>query len=457
MFNMLSIGRSAVLANEKQLETTANNIANANTPGFSRQRVIQEAALSIQTANYNYGTGVELVRIERMRDLQLDVEFRRHNSSANYWDTMSKHLTELEKNVLETTEFGIYAYINQFFSDWESLADNPFSTIHRMQLAATTNQLTDGFQDLYRNIQNKIDDATRALSVAADRINQISSEMATLMQHISLEELNNRPVNELLDKFDLLVDELSGYGNVQIHKRENGTFSVYLGTDELVRNGIAKTLSMNERTNYITGETTLELGWDNAGTPIGGLQTGSIRALEDLRKTILPDYQKKLDELVIQISKQINDIHLTGHNVYGTGAYFFNPDVTGVMSFSLSKEVLADPNFIATSLTGATGDNQIALMMTDLRQAKIFDGQNLTAAFADIIYEVGQDVKFSKISAERTDLVAKQTDNFRESVKGVSINEETTNLLKFQQSYQAAAKIISVADDMMKTIIALVR
>ena len=457
MFNMLSIGKSAVMANEKQLETTANNIANSNTPGYSRQRVIQEAALSISTANYNYGTGVDLIRIERMRDLQLDVEFRRHNSNAGYWGTMSRHLNELEKNVMETTEHGIYASINNFFNSWESLSNNPYSNIHRMQLVADTNRLTDGFKDLYRNIQTKIDDATLALTHSADRINQISKEMAILLQHISLEEMNHRPVNELLDKFDLLVDELSSYGNVQIHKRENSTLSVYLGTDELVRNGHYNTLSVMEKQNLATGVTTLELGWDNAGTPIGGLTSGSLNALEDLRKVVLPEYQKKLDELVMQITEQVNSIHVQGFNLYGSGADFFDPNVTGVMTFSLSKEVLADPSFIATSLTGAIGDNQIALMMTDLRLQRVFDGQTLTESFADIVYTVGQDVKFSQNNAERTALVAKQTDNFRESVKGVSINEETTNLLRYQQSYQAAAKIISIADEMIKTIIGLVR
>ena len=457
MFNMLSIGKKAVMANEKHLETTAHNISNANTQGFSRQRVVQEASLPISSAHYNYGTGVELVRIERMRDLQLDVEFRRHNGNAGYWDAMSRHLTQLEKNVLETTEFGIHAQINAFFNSWESLANNPFSNIHRMEVANTASQMTEGFKDLYRSIEQKKIDATRELQTSADRINQIAHEMEKLIGHISLEEMQNRPVNDLLDQFDLLVDELSAYGNVQIHRRENGTSSVYLGTDELVRNDKVNTLHLVEKQNLATGETSFVLAWNKTDTPIAGLTTGSLKALEDLRTNILPEYQRKLDDLVVQIAQQVNAIHVQGHNQYGSGANFFNPNVTGVMDFNLSNEVLTDPGFIATSLTGATGDNQIALLMTDLRLDKIFDGQTLTESFADIIYTVGQDVKFSTLSSDRTALVARQTDNFRESVKGVSINEETANLLKFQQAYQAAAKIISVADEMLKTILGLVR
>jgi flagellar hook-associated protein 1 FlgK len=127
------------------------------------------------------------------------------------------------------------------------------------------------------------------------------------------------------------------------------------------------------------------------------------------------------------------------------------------MDFNLSNEILADVAFIAASITGNTGDNQIALMMTDLRLEKVFDGQTLTEAFADFVFTVGQDIRFSKSSSDRADLITQQTDNFRESVKGVSMNEETANLMKFQQSLQAAAKIMSIADDMLKVIIGLVR
>ena len=132
--------------------------------------------------------------------------------------------------------------------------------------------------------------------------------------------------------------------------------------------------------------------------------------------------------------------------------------IIGVMSgYLLSNEVLSDPNAIAASLTGASGDNQIALLMTDLRLAQVFDGQTLTETFADVIYGFGTDVKLSKNSAERSELLTTQANNFREAVKGVSMNEETANLLKFQQAYQAAARIISVADEMMRTIINLGR
>ena len=456
----MNIGRKAVAANEKQLEVTAHNIANANTPGFSRQRVVQEAAFPIQSMNVHIGTGVDVIRIERMRDIFLDTEFRKLNGNTGFWNTMSRHLNELEKNVIETSEHGISARINNFFNSWEDLANNPFSTIHRMAVVESAQQMTDGFQDLHRAIDRKISDVRREMEHSADRINQIADDLAKLVDVIAQNKVTNKPINDLMDRYDLLIDELSSFGDVQVHHRDNGTMSIYLGSDELVRNGQVNRLRLMETRNLETGEMSYFLGWGNTTRPISGLTTGSIKALDDLHNVLLPEYQKKLDELVVQIAEQVNAIHTQGFSNTippQTGTFFFDPNITGVMSFSLSNAVLSDPEFIVASMTGATGDNQIALMMTDLRLAKVFNDQTLTESFADLVFTIGNDVRFSRSSADRSQMISQQADNFRDSVKGVSVNEETANLIRFQQAYQAAAKIISVADDMMRTIIGLVR
>ena len=463
MFSMLSIGRKAVAAAEKQLEVTGHNISNVNTPGYSRQRVVQEASYPVQLQWANIGTGVDLVRIERMRDIYLDNEFRNLNGNTGYWGSMSKNLQELEKNVIETSEYGINVMINNFFNSWEALSNNPFSSIHRQDIVSNTSQMIQSFQNLYRSIENKIEDVKFQMVDATQRINQISTELASTLNTISMHNAAGTPINDLLDSYDLLLDELSGYGNIQVKERENGTFSVYLGTVELVRNNEPQQLQIEDRINSMTGDKEFFISWDNIKTDVNGfsgLTTGSLKSLYDLKDVILPGYLQKLDELVSQMAREVNNIHTKGYSNFDpptTGAFFFDPAVTGVMSFSLSKEVLANSDFIAASLTGASGDNQIALKMTDLRLEKVFGGQTLTESFADIVYFVGNDVKLAKSSEARSGMLSQQSDNFRESVKGVSINEETANLMQYQQAYQAAAKIISVADDMLKTIIGLVR
>jgi flagellar hook-associated protein 1 FlgK len=459
MFNMMNIGRKALAATERQLHTTAHNIANVNTPGFSRQRVVQQAADPI-FCPHAMGTGVDVIRIERMRDLYLDNEFRQLNSNTGFWNSMNRHLTALEKNINENSENGINAMINNFFNSWESLSNNPFNTIHRMQLVSASNQMIDSFQGMYRSIENKIEDVKFDMRASVDRINQIADELAHLTHSITSNTAAGKTVNDLMDRFDLFIDELSSFGNVQVHHRDNGTMSVYLGSDELVRNELANRLVIHENTHLATGEQQFYIGWHNTPREVAGLHSGSLKALANLKDNVLPSYLEKLDDLAVQIAQNVNAIHTRGFTAGEppiNGISFFDPKVTGVMSLSLSDAVLADPSFIVASLTGASGDNQIALAITDLRLEKAFNGLTLTETFADFIYEVGQDIRFARSSAERSGMLSQQTDNFRESVKGVSMNEETANLMRFQQTYQAAARIISVADDMFRTILGLVR
>ncbi len=460
MFNMLSIGKKALTATEKNLEVTAHNISNANTEGYSRQRVIQESSIPVSDAHGFYGTGVDVVRLERMRDLHLDTEFRKLNSNTGYWDSMSSNLNHLEKSILETSEYGISSMINNFFSKWEALANNPYSEVHRNDVIDATSQMTDSFKNLYNSIEESRESLKFTLQDTANRINDISEELASLSNQISQNRNSNTPANDYLDKFDLLIDELSQYGNVQVHQRDNGTISVYFGTDELVRNNVSNKLVFTESTNLETNEQETYLIWSNTRSKISGLDSGSIKAIYDLRDIVLPEYMSQLDNLAVQLTEEINNIHLKGYDITSpatAGRYFFNSEITGVRNFQLSNEILENPANIAVSSSGQAGDNKIALAITDLRNSKVFDDKTLTESFADYIYIIGRDVKTANQNAERTSMLSKQTDKFRESVKGVSINEETANLMKYQQAYQAAAKIISIADDMIKTIIGLAR
>jgi len=459
MFNMLSIGKKAVMTAQKQLEITAHNMSNVDTDGYSRQRLIQEPSVYVHDALGNYGTGVDMVRIERMRDLQLDIEFRKYNSDMGYWGAMSKNLTELERNVLETSDYGVNAMINGFFDSWETLSLNPFSNVHRMDVVDSAQKMIDSFTHLYDSIETQKKAIKFDLIAAADHINKISEDLSQIITHLAYDTADDRTANDLLDKFDLLVDQLSTYGNVKVYHRENGTISVYLGTDELCRNDISYKLQLHEGENLMTGEYEMYLGWKHVDTKIAGLTSGSINAMMDLKDKILPSYQRQLDDLVCKIVKEVNDIHFQGHSTAdptAPAAFFFAPKVTGVKDFQISKEIKANPGFIAASIDGYTGDNQIALALADLRHAQIFDGQTLTGAFADIVYNIGSDVRFANQSADRSEKILDQTNKFRESVKGVSIEEETANLMRFQHTLQAASKIITVADEVFKTIVGMV-
>jgi flagellar hook-associated protein 1 FlgK len=190
------------------------------------------------------------------------------------------------------------------------------------------------------------------------------------------------------------------------------------------------------------------------------LRSGEILGLIDLRDNVIKSYMNQLDQIAMTIAKEVNAVHKNGYDVASEnerGHLFFDEKLTGAKDFKLNKIIQDDPGKIATSLTGAVGDNQTALNIANLKFSKLINNDtSIVQSYSNLVYDIGKDVAYMKSKQENMELTVNQVNKFREAVKGVSLNEETADLIKYQQMYQAAAKIISVADDMFKVVLGLV-
>lgn len=459
MFELISIGKRALQNTEKAIETTSHNISNMNTPGYSRQRVVQESGTPIDLVYANIGTGAYIEKIERMRDIYTDVQFRQAQTDSGYWGKMSDEMQQLENSVLEPSDNGIGEKINTFFDKWDALAANPTTLAYRNDVVQAGVDLTEGFKDLYQKINEKQNELNTKIEADIDSINQIAQEASHLLTSISESEGQNKEANDLRDRFDYLMDELSKYGDVQIQKREYGQTIIYFGTDELARNSSARELTADYGS---TGEgETVGLKWKDGGDMVNGLKSGEVKALLDLRDTVLSGYKEELDNQAVNIAQRVNELHLKGYDNNATperGHLFFDDNVTGVRDLNVTGVLINNPNNVAVSLSGEKGDNRVALDIANLRSSATYKGQyTASEAYGNLLYEIGNDINTAKSNADSLSMSRDQLNNFRESVKGVSLNEETANLLKYQQIYQAAAKIISIADEMTKLVIGLVQ
>ncbi|MDD3052141.1 MAG: flagellar hook-associated protein FlgK [Candidatus Cloacimonetes bacterium] len=459
MFNLLSIGKKAIMLNQNSLDTIGHNIANVNNPEYSRQRVVQTAADPINDALANYGSGVEMVRLERMRDVQLDWQYRNENSKKNYWETLSEKYSQLETIFNEPSDYGLSANLNLFWDKWEELSNNPSSVITRVDLKEAAIRLTNSFHD----IDEGLDDQRKALNLEmenfAEEINSITKELATLSKRIQLTEAEGKPANDLLDKFDAKLDKLSEYGDVKLQIREDGYRMVYLGSDEIVDFEGARELT----TVYLTevSKPLANVVFKENYKEINSLKDGKINATLEMRDKIIDNYQKMLDDLAIEITNNINSIHKTGYglgNPPSNGMDFFWQGTTDAGNFRLSDEIMTSHEFISASLDGEEGDNRIALEISNLRtDATMNTNQSFGNYFGSMMTKLGTDSFNSKKNSTLYTNTTQQTLQFRESVKGVSINEETAELIKYQQAYMASAKIISTADTMFQTVLSLIK
>ncbi|MCD4829266.1 MAG: flagellar hook-associated protein FlgK [Candidatus Cloacimonetes bacterium] len=456
MFELLYIGKSALHANERQLQTVGQNIANVNTLGYSRQRVVQTNADPISDSFGSFGGGVEMVRIERMRDLQLDINYRDENSQLGSWSRMSQKLAELEVELNEPSEFGLSTTLNKFWDAWESLADNPADNVYRLDVLGAADNLSEAFHDINASLVQKRKEVNDEIEQIAGSVNSIASDLAMLNQRI--QNSVGKPVNDLEDQFDLLLDDLSEYGNVRLAVRADGTRVVYFGSDELVKNDWCRNLRVVREAE--DGDATSRLVWKDTRDDIGGLHQGKIVGLTRLRDDMIDGYRADLDALAVQIAASLNAIHRQGYDLGdppSDGRNFFADDITGASDFRVSADILDQPSRIAASLEGEEGDNRIALSIADLRKAATMEnGHSFGDYYGAWVGNIGRDSGNALNKATLHESTAFQIDNFRESVKGVSLDEEAAKLIQFQQSFAAAAKIISSADKALSIVISLV-
>ncbi len=458
MFHILSIGRKALTNAEQNLQTAGHNIANVNTEGYSRQRVVQVSSDANSDSLHYYGTGVEAVRIERMRDLYLDNNFREENSELGYWSRSAEKLSELESELNELGDYGLAVDLNAFWDSWESLSDNPMDNTFRLDLLESAQSLSDSFSRVHTTIRDKYAEVDKEIRDIASTVNGIGDQLATLNMQIQQAEQTGPIPNDLLDKWDKLLDDLSEYGNVRVNYHDDGSRVVYFGSDQLVSHDSSRHLRTYTETE--DGLDTTKLVWDDTNTGINGLQTGQLAGLTNLRDNQLTSYMEKLDNLAVNLAQQLNAIHRQGSGLGdppSTNIDFFASDITGAADFRLSDEIAASPDKIAASLGGEEGDNRVALMINALRSDATMGNQSFGEYYGSMLSSIGRDSSNAANQSDMLELTATQVDNYRESVKGVSIDEESVNLLSYQRSYQAAAKIVEMADGLLGTIMGIVR
>lgn len=462
MFDLVSIGKSALQVNKKQLEIIGNNIANVNTPGYSRQRAVQDQADSIQDAFGSIGQGTVINRIERMRDERLDTQYWDKQTDVGYWGAKSQNLQELEAQLQEPSENGLTELFNKFWDSWDNLANNPdgpSGDVMRASLIQDTKNLTSRLNEVGDSVVEKRKEINDHVTSDVDKLNTLFSDLSTLNIRIEESKANGQDSSSLLDQYDKKIDELTKYGDTKLITRKDGIRIIYFGSDEVVKGAEYRKLEALTDSYSESGFNRSKVVWSDNLKEVNNLKNGELKALEDLRDSDMKSYQDYLDKIANTLVEKINSLHSSGYDLQdppGTGHNFFDENTTGARDIKIDSVLEANPEFISASKTGETGDNQVALDISQLRNQSSIDDYSFQEYYAKFLNEIGQDSSNAQNQEKIQNATSKQIDTFRENVKGVSIDEETANLIAYQQSYQAAAKIIATANQMMDVIMQMV-
>lgn len=452
LFQALETGKRALLTHQITLQTIGHNIANVNTPGYTRQRVNFSSSSPEVSSLGAIGTGIQVDDIRHIRDLFLGEQYREATKSLGEWGYQQKSLEQVESLFNEPNDATLNNLLDKFWDSWSELSTNPDSPNNRQLVLTQAQQMINRLHQLSREMTDLRNSTDQDLVIMTDEVNQLTSEIAILNQQIKGVEIGNDHANDLRDRRDLLINQLSQVIDVNVIKKTNGAVSVTMGSMVLVDE--SSQFAIDTKALNADGVSTNKLVWKSTNIQLTN-RSGEMAGLTRTRDVLLPNYMSKLDALARGIVEQVNSLHRSGYGVNGTtDVPFFDISGLTASTIKLNDAVAIDVNKIATASV-TTGDNKIALAIAGLRTSQVMEGNTLSLNdfYNGFIGSLGVEVNQANSSTANYQLLRQQVDEARQSVEGVSLDEEMANMVKYQHSYDAAARVITAMDQALDTVI----
>jgi flagellar hook-associated protein 1 FlgK len=428
--SILSIARSALLAQQRAMSVTAHNVANAQTPGYSRQTLELATELPLWTPQGEVGRGVVDVGVVRARDAFFDARYRSESGLLGNSSALRDYLGQLEAVMNEPSDSGLAASLDSFFHRLSDLANDPAGSATRSLVLQSASQLVSQFHQLAQAVSEVAAGAAQTTQADVNQVNDIAAKIAALNQQILQYGGAAGGAPDLMDQRDLLVDRLSGLIGVRVLTRADGSIGVLAGDTLLVDGASAQTLTVE---TLPTGGLALATA---SGTRVDP-QSGALAALCALTTDRLPAIQARLDRLAGTLVSEVNAIHRTGYALDGsTNTDFFDSAGVTAGSIALAPAILASADAIAAGATNAPGDGAIALALSQLatRGLPALGGHSLRDDYVDIATSIGVDVSGATQDSDVHQTLVEQADAMRSSVSGVSVDEEMVALISQQQT-----------------------
>lgn len=489
----MEIGKRSIMAQQTALEVTGHNMANANTPGYTRQIPNLVTTIPYHTpalTNSNkagqLGTGVKVADIERIRDVFLDQQIRNEAKTAGYWDSIHDALAKMEVILNEPSSDGLRAVMDMYWESWQDLTAYPESEAVRSTVAQRGLALADAFNHMHKQLTELREDLNASVEIKVNEINTITKQISDLNAQILNIQIAGKQPNDLEDKRDLLLDQLSQIIDIKTFTDHNGMVAVQLGGRTLVQGR-----DYTELTTEQDSQGMHLVIW--ADTKVRArIESGELRGYLDARgktnlsqekdpseyREIVPNLLDDLNKLAETIIKRTNEIHRNGFSLNNTGGtpdganFFTEPTGTNIEWADIIKvedDIINDPMNIAAAqdptfdlITGEQmnfGDSRIAMAIANLKHDyNTGVGMPISDATVDdfwrsVCANIGVRSQESVRMLDNQIVLLSELTNKKEAVSGVNLDEEVINMIKFQHAYNAASRFITTMDEAIDVIV----
>ena len=466
--DILNIARSSLAANQQALQVLSHNIANAATEGYSRQRVDFSTNMPLVTANRVLGRGINSDDVLRAEDRFITQRLIIEKQGAGRWTAIDKALKEIELSFSNTGEFDLSSVIVQFFNAAEQLSLNPENRPARTNLIQRSEFMASKFRTISSTLLRTQMNTDSEIKSVAVKVNDIIRSIADINGAILVVEVGGNRANDLRDKRDILVSKLSDLINANVFENDRGSVVISLGGNILVDGKTKRDLVLTQKAVGNRSKTTISIeGSSNEVSFSGGRLSGLIKIRDDYIGT----YKSALDIMAKDLSNAVNDLHFKGFDLNGnTGINFFKTNIEFAKDMALTDDVKNDVTKIAAAggydsnsdgtidLSNGPGDNSVLKAIASLRNSGIDAGgvNSVFDSYGSLLGVIASDANQSNDMMEIQTLLVDQITNLKESIVGVSLDEELTKMIVFQNNYAAASRMIKMVDRLMQSVMDMV-
>lgn len=455
-FGTLNTGVTGLRAAQRAMDTAGQNITNATTPGYSRQKVQQSSIGAANGATFHTGTdnpigGVRIDDVVRVRDAFLEATRAAAGSRLSALEAEQSTMSAAQRLLHEPGEAGLQAGMDGFFAAWHELSMNPSDGAAASTVVQNGIDLTDRLHTLANGIDGQWQETRTRLQDTVDKANQATEELARLNWRIADLRSGGQPVNEVMDQRDQLVRRLGELVGGYAVPGPDGQVSLSVNGITLVQGDVAQKLTLG-------GAQTLDgaptdpptVLWAGTAVPI---ETGAAAGHLATLRTGLPDLMNQVDAVASSMAEAVNAVHATGYTLSGAaGGPFFTG--TGARDIALASTSTADiamasaPNTLDGSVAARIGD-----LAADPASAAVLGGPGPSARYRELTSVLGARVQSLGTAQEVQQSVVNSAEDVVAADSGVNLDEEMTGMLMFQRAYQASARVITTVDEMLDTLI----
>jgi len=445
----LNIALQSMLAEQGAIETTSNNIANANTPGYSRQRPDLEEMPPVKLGGITLGAGVQMTQVSSLRDKVLELRIDQETQQQGQLNSFISGGQQVQVLFNETSGTGLQAPLSNFFNSLSELSTNPSDLTTRQNVITAAQNLANAFNQTSTNLATLQRNTDLAAQQSVTQINSLITQIAQVNQQVVAATTTGGNAGPFEDQRQQLIGKLSNYIDVaEVDAGNNSLTLTTAGGSALVVGGQSFALTTNA--DPVTGFQNVYSNGNNITSKIMG---GELAGQVQIRDQEIPGIQNSLDALAFQLSTAVNQQNQAGFDLNGSaGGNIFNALAQQGGAAASLRVSITDPGKIAASggpAPGTPGDNTNANALLALQNQNFISGLTPTNFYSNLVFKIGNDISSAETNQSSGGQVLLQLQNLQGGISGVDINEEAANLMRFQNAYQASAQVSSIINRLM--------